>query len=577
MPTNPTISLTDNLNHEGTYRMLSPGTKNQYASVPYSKVRLAQTRGYNFGDGDEFQRYQNDFEAAQNSPPVQTAAQLAKDFAIGVGKGVLSDLGSIARWGQGQLPASFTNTDLNSKLSAGLDKLQEATKPNHIAQKAGRGWEQANSNFALGLGKGALTTVSAADRWERKHLPAPLTSAWYGLGDPVDLDKQDERKTAHNRAQSLGKGVEQGAEFMIPGDAEEAAAAKLLQYYPELKSLAPIATSALSSGLVNKSQGNGFWEGAALGGTARGAANALRSFAPVIAQQAMGIGSKNAATGETILNETTGIHPAAIGAQAQQRISQYLDDLLGRARNSHVMIDLAPARSEAESLLNRAGQGNNKATIEDIKELQKQLSEWHISGDAIPQHITPEEALHLRDGLEDLFRRWQGGNPEAVKGALSTELSTAIPGYEAAENQINDLRKIAKSQEGKETQLFRRRLVNNIPGLPDASPMTLEGAKKTASKLLASPEAQLAMARTLNSGVIPAAAKALVAGYEASRGPQRWMEQGSRKLAVSGIDDATIARLRNTRDGQQLLMDAGDAAVGSRRLAAIVNDLRGQR
>jgi hypothetical protein len=297
-----------------------------------------------------------------------------------------------------------------------------------------------------------------------------------------------------------------------------------------------------------------------------------------MAQKVMGLGSENPATAAAIFNETTGFQPATVAAQAQQRMNQYLNDLLAHARNSNSMIDLAPARSEAESLFHQAGGENNAATIGEIEKLQKHLSEWRISGDAIPQHITPEEAVRLNEGLDRFLRNWQGGESRAVKAAMSGELSHAIPDYRATKNQIDALREIAESAGGKKApQPIQRLVLDTFPELADIPTPTLEGAKKTASKLVSFPEAQLAIARTLNSGVIPATAKAPVATYEASRGPQRWVELGARKLAVSGIDDATITRLRTTREGRQLLMDAGDAAVGSRRLAAIVNDLQGRQ
>src|SRR6185437_6811614 len=99
--------------------------------------------------------------------------------------------------------------------------------------------------------------------------------------------------TPTDTAQSVGKGIEQAGEFLIPGLGEEAAGAKLTELAPGLgRAAAPlgrIAVSALGSGAINKLQGGGFGTGALMGGVAGGVGEGAKFIAPKIAEAGLKI------------------------------------------------------------------------------------------------------------------------------------------------------------------------------------------------------------------------------------------------------------------------------------------------
>jgi len=102
----------------------------------------------------------------------------------------------------------------------------------------------------------------------------------------------------------------------------------------------------------------------------------------------------------------------------------------------------------------------------------------------------------------------------------------------------------------------------------------VKGIGKAHSKLVPDSHVLAAGARAAASTSLPTAARVATGATLAGiRGPQRWMDNGARNLALSGIDDETINKLRSTGKGQQTLMEAGDLSFGSRRLAAITNGL----
>ena len=59
-----------------------------------------------------------------------------------------------------------------------------------------------------------------------------------------------------------------------------------------------------------------------------------------------------------------------------------------------------------------------------------------------------------------------------------------------------------------------------------------------------------------------------------ARGPQAWMDMGAARLTGLGVDDATIARMRAAKDGQDLLMNASGVTPGSVRMDAILREIR---
>lgn len=192
-------------------------------------------------------------------------------------------------------------------------------------------------DFAKGVGEGLVNTISGADDFASKHLPAFFTTP---IGQKPTAENSA-RATAYakelarptNTTQSIGKGLEQAAEFLIPGAAEERL----------LGGAGPItraAGSALTSGAVNKLQGGDFKTGAVSGASGSLIGSGLKAVAPKIAESAIGIRrtdraykAKNA-IGRALLDETKGYTPEAVGESAQKvldRLNPELENAVDRA------------------------------------------------------------------------------------------------------------------------------------------------------------------------------------------------------------------------------------------------------
>jgi hypothetical protein len=126
--------------------------------------------------------------------------------------------------------------------------------------------------------------------------------------------------------QKFGKGVEQGAEFLIPGLGEE----KAMSLVPDLKYAKPLAKvgyNALASGALNKAQGGDFGTGALVGGVGSAGGQVLNEMAPAVAEKSLGIRGKfdrsfNKTPGLAALEETKGIRPETVAASAKERIGE---------------------------------------------------------------------------------------------------------------------------------------------------------------------------------------------------------------------------------------------------------------
>jgi hypothetical protein len=176
-------------------------------------------------------------------------------------------------------------------------------------------------DFFGGIGSGALHTLSTIGRpagWLAEKMGAPKA------------DPNSPLFQTHGTAGTIGKGLEQTAEFMIPGEAEEKGALKLAELAPKLGKyadpLAHILTSAAGSSAVNTAQGGSPVTGALMGAGGQVLGQGLKAAAPVIAETALGLPKAARAFGKTpgtaLLDETRGIRPSTIAASAQERLGQ---------------------------------------------------------------------------------------------------------------------------------------------------------------------------------------------------------------------------------------------------------------
>jgi hypothetical protein len=176
----------------------------------------------------------------------------------------------------------------------------------------------AAGQFGNGAARGLLHTATA--------LPAYVASKI--APNSPQLQERERMNEPENPVQSIGHGVEQAGEFMLPGLGEE----KAVSLLPEkLASLGRIGYQALTSGGVNAAQGGGFGTGAAAGALMGAMGEGMRAAAPGIAEKALGMRGTDRAFGKTpgraILDETSGVRPESVATSAKERIGQLTPEL----------------------------------------------------------------------------------------------------------------------------------------------------------------------------------------------------------------------------------------------------------
>ena len=414
-------------------------------------------------------------------------------------------------------------------------------KPSMLQKATG-----AIGDVATGAGKGLLHTISGSDDWMRAHGPAFMTNSNMGFGPPANLEHVKQMATPQGNAQKIGYGGEQIGEFLAPGGLEERGAAKLATLAPKLgKYAAPLAhvlTSAISSGGVNAAQGGSPVTGALMGAGGQVMGQGLKAAAPVIAETALGLPKAARAFGKTpgaaLLNETRGIRPSTIAASAQERLGQLNPQLEQAADAASVRpASLRPARSVISGAMGKAANQNAEGLHGQLGNMLDSLSQRFQTGEPIPENITPRQLLDLKRGFNEENLRW---NPEMHDRALSTgrqaynaldqELDRTVPESAGLNQRISSLIPVAQRAEsisrgaptlqraaqrfGAHTGALTLGGIGGYQGyreggVPGAIAGGLTGV--LAPELIASPEGQMVLARTLNkaNGLRPLVGSAL--------------------------------------------------------------------
>jgi hypothetical protein len=221
----------------------------------------------------------------------------------------------------GTLPAGFK--------PEGSDFPATTEDPHAFSKELLRESGPALLEVGKGAVKGAGSTLNNIGHlfypdWLAKHMPGGAPSA----------EQQDSYFAPSNLPQEIGRGAEQAGEFLLPGGAEELGAEKLASLVPRLGKYAQpasrLATSALSTGLVNKAQGGDFSTGALAGAGGGAVGETMRAAAPSIAESALGVRGtdkiRGRTVGDAILNETSGVRPETVLSSAKDRLRELNDE-----------------------------------------------------------------------------------------------------------------------------------------------------------------------------------------------------------------------------------------------------------
>lgn len=387
-------------------------------------------------------------------------------------------------------------------------------------------------NFAgdvgKGLGESAISLMSTGDNAIRKipHVGEFLTTPITGTPADKAIQHTHELATPANRTQTVSKGIGDAAQFMIPGGAEDTAARMLPG---AAQAAGRIGLSALSAGGVNAAQGGGFGTGAAAGAAGGALGAGLKAAAPKLAEAALGITKTDRAFGKTpgnaILNETRGIRPETIAESGQTRLNELTPQLERAAAASSTPADLAPARNVIADAANKASLQNAGTLHGQIQGLGDTLSKRFDTGAPIPQQVSPSDLLNLKRGFsEEHLGRWNPETHSATIGAgrnayraMDAELDRTVPEAAGLNQRISSLIPVARRAEsvsrgaptlqralgrfGAHTGALTLGGVGGMAGyreggVPGAVAGGLTGV--LAPELIASPEGQMAIARTLN-------------------------------------------------------------------------------
>lgn len=471
-----------------------------------------------------------------------------------------------------------------------------------------------------GLVKGALSTAANLGKYMILGTPEQGAAAVAPLAKAA---------VPANTAQALGKGAEQAAEFLVPSGLEEhvgaliaskfpllskTAATLLAHPEPEMNAAGKIMLQALSSGVVNKAQGGSFTQGAVGGAAAGAAGEAAKVVAPIVAETAMGVRATDRAYGRTpgqfIIDNTSGVRPGSVAAQAVANVAQNTADLEKAAVNSPIAVNLQPARDKAADLLRTAAKQNNPSTIREVGQIGSQLDARGTV--PIPQYVSADEGLALRRGVDDLQGSWNPNlkrtlSDQAItktRNALNDELEQAIPGFRDYNAALStgipvadragavDLNAgILQRVIGRLAKPTGALIGAGVGGGAGYKENGLEGALigggvgLFAPEVLSSPTTLMAGARALNSPALQAGLTMAQGAAQQSikpSGEAAWANLGAGKLHdhierlgdKSPITDDQVDALQGTPEGRYLLVQASDLAPGSAAMNNLVKSIQ---
>lgn len=390
------------------------------------------------------------------------------------------------------------------------------------------------ANFAKGVVKSIPATMAGVTK-----LAPGSSDAWQPLQQAAQTN---------GTAQAIGKGVGNAAQFLIPGAGEEKAGLYAASKLPEaFAPLAKMGVSALGTGAMNKAQGGSFGAGAITGGVGSGATQALKAWAPSVAESAMKVLGNDRMYGRTVgqamLDDTTGIKPKAVMESAQNKISELtpqLDQLASDASQNGARGSLFGARTGVQQTIDSHVANRAVNTANDIRPLQRFLKTDSVTGLPLAESQTPTGLLAQKRGVDaDFVGNWNPNKstPQALGAARSTygkladEFHAAAPGTADLDQRISSLIPVADrasrlSYAAPTTQQVFNKFAAPTGAL--AAPLAgglyghehggaggaIAGAAAGAvlPALLATPAGQMALARGLYSGTLSKTIAPLVEG-----------------------------------------------------------------
>jgi len=389
------------------------------------------------------------------------------------------------------------------------------------------------ADIGTGVLKGALHTLGGLSPLLNK---IPYVGEY--LAPTAGVKALEQITKPEGNLQKGGYYGEQVGEYLIPGPAEDKAAAEIAEHMPVLGKLAaPVArigTSALSTGALNKLQGGSFEGGAAMGAGMGGVGEVARALAPSVAESALGITKRmrgyGRTPGEAALDEIKGIRPETIEVNAQSKAGELTKEMEQKIAASKIPVSTDSAKDLLLKEAGKASKQNNDVLHGQIMDVYNRLTKNVITGQQFPAQMSASDLLDLKRGIGNTVKTW---NPEAqrsgitpilrrVYSALDKELDRAAPETAGINQRISSLIPVAEraestSREAGIGQRVAHRMAAHTGALAGAglgaglgyerggTPGALAGGALglVVPEVLSSPSAEMLGARALRSSVLP--------------------------------------------------------------------------
>jgi hypothetical protein len=431
----------------------------------------------------------------------------------------------------GKFAANASDADIRAAVQKDFPSSFPAAEPTFTDRLMSTG-----KDLLKGAGEGALSTISSADEFAQKHLPAFFTTP---IGQKPSAENSA-RATAYakdlatpvNTTQKIGKGIEQAAEFLAPTGLEEGAAQLGGAALGRGGAIAGrLLGSGIHSGAINKVQGGSFGTGAASGVAGTAIGMGIKAIAPKIAESAIGVRAtdraykgKNA-IGTALLDETTGYTPESVGSSAQKVLDKLNPELENTIAASPNTVSLAGPRKVVADAVDTAAKRGARGSFGQLQPLAEHLDK-NIYGFPIASDIPAIDALNLNRGLADDFvGSWNPATLKNVSGTaaqayheLGEGIKQAVPESRPLYSRISNLIPVEKRASGAALNASTtQKLVHKIGAPTGALVGSIYGAEEGYKKggigggiagglgglilpaLATTPTGQIALARVLNS------------------------------------------------------------------------------
>lgn len=378
-----------------------------------------------------------------------------------------------------------------------------------------------------------------------------------------------------NDYQKTGDVIGNLLQWAIPGAAGEKMATTGEEMLPKVPGwLARLSGRAAAevpmSAALNKAQGGGATTGAVMGAGGAGFGELANYLAPHLAEAAMGVRAPDRAygrmPGRAILDETTGIRPGTIAAQASDKTG-LLTDQVEKSLDAAPEGSLHGPRSVADSFLDTAVARNSPESIKRTGALRNLITTklgadgkpvmMDVMGDVNqPTGILDEFGKPVMRIGRDVVGREPAAYPEDVPARTLLDLKRGVGEQSQAFNP-NVKNKLGDSATGA--------LYHSLDSQMDELAPETKGANERITSLL--PVVQRGEAADLNAGPIQrligrgrAHTGALTAGMGGFATGHPLLGMGTLALIEAGMSPEPLmgaARLFNSPIGRQVALTAG--------------------